>query len=62
MEGWHDFFLMSGTAAATLVGLLFVAVTLHVQAIVRPETRGAHDFARATFLDFLTLRAYDYIE
>lgn len=28
VEGWRDFFTLSGTAAATIIGLLFVAVTL----------------------------------
>jgi len=26
MSGWHDFFILAGTAAATLVGLLFVGL------------------------------------
>jgi hypothetical protein len=30
VEGWHDFYLMIGTAAATLVGLLFVSLSLNV--------------------------------
>ena len=25
-EGWHEFYLLAGTAAVTLVGLLFVAL------------------------------------
>jgi len=28
LEGWHEFFLLLGTAGATLLALLFVAVTL----------------------------------
>jgi hypothetical protein len=28
VEAWRDFFTLSGTAAATIIGLLFVAVTL----------------------------------
>ena len=27
-EDWHDFYLLVGTAAATLVGLMFVAIIL----------------------------------
>jgi len=30
---WHDFFLVSGGAAAALAGLVFVAVTLHLSAV-----------------------------
>jgi hypothetical protein len=30
LEHWHDFYLLLGTAGATLVALLFVAVSLGV--------------------------------
>jgi len=30
---WHDFFLVTGGAAAALAGLVFVAVTLHLAAV-----------------------------
>jgi hypothetical protein len=30
LEGWHDFYLLLGTAAAALVALLFVAVSIGV--------------------------------
>jgi hypothetical protein len=28
LKGWHDFYLLVGTAWATLLGLLFVALSL----------------------------------
>jgi hypothetical protein len=28
MQSWHDFFLLTGTAAATLLGLVFVAASI----------------------------------
>ena len=28
LHGWDNFFIMAGTAAATVIGLLFVAITL----------------------------------
>jgi hypothetical protein len=31
---WHDFFVMSGGAAAALAGLLFVAMSLHAREIM----------------------------
>jgi len=34
---WHDLYLMLGTSSAALIGLLFVASTLHVREIVRFE-------------------------
>ena len=27
-EGWQDFFLMAGSAAAVLIGLIFVVISL----------------------------------
>ena len=52
-EGWHEFYLMTGTAAVTLAGLLFVAISLHVETLVH-ETR-AHllGLARATLMSFV---------
>lgn len=32
---WHEFFLMLGTSATALVGLLFVVLTIHLQAVQR---------------------------
>src|ERR1700758_5405164 len=41
IDAWRDFYIMGGAALATLLGLLFVAVSLHLQEIlaVRPLTR-----------------------
>jgi hypothetical protein len=36
-EVWHDLYLMLGTSSAALIGLLFVASTLHVREIVSVE-------------------------
>jgi hypothetical protein len=37
---WHDFFLTAGTAAAALTGLLFVALSIHLDRILgQPEHR-----------------------
>lgn len=52
IERWHEFYLMAGTAAVTLVGLLFVALSLHLDTLLH-ETRAhlvAH--ARQTLLSF----------
>ena len=34
LERWHDFYLLAGTAAATLMGLLFVSLSIHLEKIV----------------------------
>jgi len=50
MAVWHDFFVLVGTGAATLLGLLFVALSVNKDSIaVRPLLRS---LARQTFLSF----------
>jgi hypothetical protein len=50
VQQWHDFYLLAGTAAATLVGLLFVGLSLHLRAVVsRSEVRS---LARVTLANF----------
>jgi hypothetical protein len=39
-HGWHDFFLLLGTASATLVGLMFIAVSIGAN-IFKEENRPA---------------------
>ena len=46
----HDFYILAGTASATLVGLLFVGLSLHLKIVVTtPEVRG---LARVTLANF----------
>ena len=46
--GWHDFYSITGAAAASLVGLLFVGLSLHLRVVVtRPEVEG---LARVTLM------------
>ena len=40
VQDWHDFYMVAGGASATLVGLLFVGLSLHLRVVVaRPEVR-----------------------
>jgi len=49
-QRWHDFYIVAGTAAATLVGLLFVGLSLHLRVILsRSEVRS---LARVTLANF----------
>ena len=51
VQGWHDFYVTAGAAAATLVGLLFVGLSLHIRVVVaHPDVRG---LARVTLTDFV---------
>jgi hypothetical protein len=38
IEAWHDFFILSGTMAATLMGLLFVSLSIRVDVRTQAET------------------------
>jgi len=50
MAVWHDFFVLAGTGAATLLGLLFVALSVNKDSIAaRPLLRS---LARQTFFAF----------
>ena len=40
-EGWRELFVFVGGAAAVLTGLVFVALSLHLNPIIRhPDWRG----------------------
>jgi hypothetical protein len=50
VSGWHDFYILAGTASATLVGLLFVGLSLHLRIVITsPEVRS---LARVTLANF----------
>jgi len=57
IERWHDYFLLAGTAAATLMGLLFVSLSIHLEKVV--AVRGAHleAMAREAFVSFVIVLA-----
>jgi hypothetical protein len=53
VQSWHDFYVTAGPAAATLVGLLFVGLTLHIRVVVtHPDVRS---LARVTLMDFFVV-------
>jgi hypothetical protein len=50
VQRWRDFYIVAGTSAATLVGLLFVGLSLHIRIVVsRSEVRS---LARVTLANF----------
>ena len=52
-ESWHEFFLMAGTAAVTLAGLLFVALSLHLETLIHETREHLLALARAVLLSFI---------
>lgn len=53
IESWHEFYLMAGTAAVTLVGLLFVALSIHLDVLLHHKRAHLLDLARQTLLAYL---------
>ena len=51
-EHWHEFYLMAGTAAVTLAGLLFVALSLHLDRLVEESHEHLLALARVTLLSY----------
>jgi hypothetical protein len=52
---WHDFYLLAGTVAATLMGLLFVAMSIHWDVIVEESRPHLHAIALEAFGSFLVV-------
>jgi hypothetical protein len=58
---WHDFFIVAGTAAATLVGLLFVGLSVNVDEVMardRPDLRALAEQAFASFTYVLLISLF----
>jgi hypothetical protein len=53
LQSWHDFYVTAGAAAATLVGLLFVGLSLHIRVVV--SHHDVRSLARATLMDFFVV-------
>ena len=49
ISSWGTFFLLVGTAAATLIGLLFIAVSIHINIFHQQTSFHLHRFAALTF-------------
>ena len=50
VSGWHDFYILAGTSAATLVGLLFVGLSLHLRIVIASSE--VRSLARVTLANF----------
>lgn len=52
-EHWHEFFLMTGTAAVTLAGLLFVAISLHLDTLIHPARAHLLALSRSILMSYV---------
>jgi len=55
IERWHDFYLLAGGAAATLLGLLFIAVSLHIELFSGEKASRARGAAAQALTNFFTV-------
>jgi hypothetical protein len=53
LQSWHDFYLLVGEAAATLVGLMFVAISLGSRLITQQSVPGLRVFVSPTLIHFI---------
>jgi hypothetical protein len=53
LQRWHDFYLLVGGAAATLVGLMFVAISLGSRLITERSIPGLRVFVTPTIIHFI---------
>ncbi|HEY3219000.1 MAG TPA: hypothetical protein VGK15_07920, partial [Candidatus Limnocylindria bacterium] len=50
---WHDFNLALVTAAAGLLGLLFVALSIHIRSLTSARNAELRSVARTVFLGYV---------
>lgn len=55
MQAWFNFFAVIGAAAATLTGLLFVAVSMNVAAVLSKGPHGSRRLAEQAFQNYLVV-------
>jgi hypothetical protein len=58
---WHDFYVALVTAAAGLLGLLFVALSLHIRAMSEPRNAELRSVARSIFLGYVVALAFGFL-
>ena len=52
LHSWHDFYVLVGTAAATLVGLMFVSASIGAQVFTEKNRAGMRAFLSPTVVHF----------
>jgi len=51
-ESWHDFYITMGTASASLIGLLFVALSFNLDSVIADSRDDLRAFAEQAFNSF----------
>ena len=59
---WHEFFLLTGTAAVTLAGLLFVALSIHIDALIDERREHLLALAQGTLLSFIFVMTLSLVQ
>jgi hypothetical protein len=52
LHGWHDYFMLTGTASATLIGLMFVAASIGSSIFSEQHRAGMQAFITPTLVHF----------
>jgi len=52
MKAWENYFVLTGTAAVTLMGLLFVVITLGAERVERGDERRLRTYLTPTLVHF----------
>lgn len=60
VDAWSNFFMLAGTAAATLIGLLFVAISLRADIRTQDETSYVRTTARHSFQSYLSVLLFAF--
>lgn len=57
IAGWHDFYMLMGTASATLIGLIFIAASFHINALQPKDQKenGLFTLVYQSFSNFLNV-------
>ena len=57
IEGWHEFYVLVGTSAAALTGLMFVVISISPETIAERPKAGVRAFVTPTMVFFTTALA-----
>jgi modulator of FtsH protease len=58
---WHDFNVSLVAASAALLGLLFIALSIHVRTLTDPRNRELRSVARSVFLGYVVALAFGFL-